>query len=144
MSTVVTWLLLDESSDEVRMPVVDINRVLSKVNARSDIKNSNLIAQGGVIKREYLTHDIMAIIGIYDNSNIPPYTDYEKGARYFNSTEKKLYLRWTGGWIQPTTPDIERMFVNLSDGKLYRFYNGDLVEVGASSGLGQFTLVDAD
>lgn len=130
MSTVVTWLLQDEANDEVRMPVVDLNRVLSKVNARSDISNSNLIAQGGVIKREYLTHDIMTIVGIFDNDHIPTYTNYEKGARYFNSTEGKLYLRWTGGWIQPTTPDIERMFVNTGNGKLYRYFDGQLVEVG--------------
>ena len=130
MSTVVTWLLTDESGNELRMPVTDVNRIMSKVFSMADISEANRIAQGGVIKREYMTHDIMTIVGVFDNDHIPDYTQYEKGARYYNSTENKLYLRWTDGWIQPVTPDLERMFVSMDDGKVYRYFDGELKDVG--------------
>jgi len=130
---VTSWLLTDESGEELRMPITDLDRIMAKVTGLEDVSSLNRIATGGVIKREHLTHDIMTIIGIFDENHIPTYTEYEKGARYFNSTDGKLYLRWTSGWIQPTTPDIERMFVSLADGKLYRYYNGSMLEVGGSS-----------
>lgn len=127
--SVVSWLLTDESGNELRMPITDLDRIMAKVQGRSDISPANRIATGGVIKREYLTHDIMTIVGIFDSEHVPSYTDYEKGDRYFNSTDGMLYLRWTSGWINPTTPDLERLFVCSTDGKLYRYFDSKLIEV---------------
>ena len=139
---VVSWLLTDESGDELRMPITDLDRIMSKVTGRADINTQNRIATGGVIKREYLTHDIMTIVGIFDNEHVPPYTDYEKGDRYFNSSDGKLYLRWTSGWINPTTPDIERLFVNSADGKLYRYFDGEFIDLAAAPPQDSVTAVD--
>lgn len=130
MSSAVTWILTNRTGDELHIPVTDLDAIMLKIQTEEDVSSENRISQGGVIKREHLMHDVMTIIGIYDDEHIPTYTEYPKGARYYNSTDKKLYLRWSDGWIQPTTPDIERMFVSLADGKLYRYYEGDLVEVG--------------
>ena len=126
---VVTWLLKDDSGNKLCMPVTDLNRIMKNVTSMEDITDTNRIAQGGVIKREYLAHDIMVIIGIFDNDHIPDYELYAKGERYFNSTTHRLYLRWTNGWEQPKEPDIDRMFVSNYDGKLYRYFNNTMTEV---------------
>lgn len=133
MSKVVTWLLSDEESGDIRIPVTDLSRIFVSIGAESDISSANRIAQGGVIKRAYVPHDITPLLAVAPEAPEPT----ASGDKYYNSTERKLHTAYlTDGelsWNAGSTPTEDRIFVDMSANRLYHWHGGDMHEVGAAS-----------
>lgn len=122
-----------EQSGDIKFPVTTLVGILDnrKLSTASDVDNSaNRIAQGGVIKRAYVPHDVSPLVKVTDTA--PDISNYAAGDIYYNTTDKLLYratlnsetnqLYWYTGANRADEPKSDRLFVDISTGKMYFWY----------------------
>lgn len=133
-----------KENGNINFPVTTLIGILDnrKLSTEADVDNSaNRIAQGGVIKRAYVPHDVSPLIAVTDAE--PSLEGREAGDIYYNTETKLLYratfndqdqLYWYTGADRADEPKSDRIFVDISTGKMYFWFNDNLNEVGGGGG----------
>ena len=84
------------------------------------------ITQGGVIRRPFVPHDITPLLAVSETAPIP----HAVGDKYYNSSTKLLHTAYIEDedlvWNQGSTPTSERLFVDISNNRLYHWHDGDM------------------
>ena len=92
-----------------------------------DEAETQTLAQGGVIKREYLPHDITVLKCCSGQDPNP--ASYEINDRYYNPRTKKVAVVWSNSGTKEWSsndPGTDRLFLDLSTGNLLHFHDSDM------------------
>ena len=127
-----------EDGDVKQFPLTLLSCILDnkKVLTNSDIIGANRIAQGGIIKRAYVPHDVSPLIAVTNAE--PSLSGLSAGDIYYNTDTKLLYratmndqnqLYWYTGADRADEPKSDRLFVDISNGKIF-FWRPVLDEQG--------------
>lgn len=95
-TNIVLWTFENAKGDYL-FPQTSLNQVFL-----SDTNPTVHVAQGGVMKRAYVPHDITPIIGRFDNEHIPNPDDFMLEEKYYSLDTNKVHTikaktDWTDG-----------------------------------------------
>lgn len=134
-TNIILWTFENYKGDYL-FPQTSLNQVFLSENSPT-IR----VAQGGVMKRAYVPHDITQVFGKFDNAHIPDPDEYALEDKYYNTSTNKVHTvkevkqedappgtqplpdgtyghRWTDG----TELENDRILVDTSDNHVYHYH----------------------
>lgn len=128
------------SATGYKIPKATLNHIALS-NTTSD-GLSTYIAAGGVIKRDYVPHDITPLVSVTSVALPVDSTLYSSDDKYFNTETKTLHTfrsnassgwYWTAGTYGGASTEGQRgqrLYVDVKTNRIYHWHGDDFVQVG--------------
>lgn len=77
-------------------------------------------------------------VWLLDVTDIAP-TNVVNGDKYYSTIDRKIYT-YNDGWVEPTTPDADVLYVSKDNKFTYVWVDGELISIGGFSGYDNNTI----
>ena len=135
-----TTYILNPGSSGYKIPLATLNHIALSNTTSAGI--STFVATGGVLKREYVPHDITPLVSVTSVALPADSTIYASDDKYFNSETKTLHTfrsnassgwYWTAGTSGGASVEGQRgqrLYVDVKTNRIYHWHGDDFVQVG--------------